>query len=58
MAEALDFSRPNAVPPPVPLVLDPGPHECDAGTMVDQEAFWADLASKPEVERWRAVAGV
>jgi phospholipase C len=63
IAEILDFSAPNASPPAVPTVLDPGPHVCDtpglpAGSMgasaAAEDTFWHQLAATPQLAAFRA----
>lgn len=53
-ATALDFSRPNLVPPDVPSVADPGPHVCGSPGvgMGAEEPFWNELAASPALRSW------
>ncbi|MGZ4436992.1 MAG: alkaline phosphatase family protein [Nocardioidaceae bacterium] len=64
LAESFDFRHPQP-PPPLPLVLDPGPHVCAplptglklAGgkPMGMEDPFWAELASSPLMRGWDAL---
>jgi phospholipase C len=56
LADVLDWTAPNATPPPLPRVADPGPHLCgspDTG-MSAEDPFWRALAESPLVDPWRA----
>lgn len=58
LAEALDFSAPNLVPSPVPLVSDPGPHLC-GGPEPDGyhgDGFWRELKESGTLKPWRNLA--
>ncbi len=66
LAELLDFSAPNLTPPPVPTVIDPGPHVCGtpdlpAGSMgaaaSSEDTFWHELAATPQLAAFRAKVG-
>ncbi len=52
LAAALDFSRPNLVPPALPAVADPGPHLCDTE---EAGSFWHDLAGSPLMRGWQGI---
>ncbi|MEY2402574.1 MAG: phospholipase [Acidimicrobiaceae bacterium] len=57
-AAVLDFSRPNLVPPAMPVVMDPGPHLCgspDIGMAAD-DVMWQELAALPIMRSFEAVA--
>jgi phospholipase C len=57
-ATVLDFSRPNATAPDIPLVLDPGPHLCgspDTG-MAAEDSMWQELAASPMMHSFAAVS--
>lgn len=55
-ASVLDFTKPNLLPPAVPLVVDPGPHICgspDTG-LVASDSIWRQLAASEGMRRWKA----
>ena len=57
LASALDFRRPDASVPLLPVVPDPGPHECGApgiGMAADDDA-WADGLKEMASPAWRHV---
>jgi len=63
LADALDFTAPNLVPSPVPLVVDPGPHLCTGeglavgtGGMGNSDGFWLELKESPLMRYWHNVA--
>jgi phospholipase C len=57
-ATVLDFSRPNLVPPAMPVVLDPGPHICGSPEtgMATDDVMWQELAALPIMRSFEAVA--
>jgi phospholipase C len=56
LAHALDFRRPDTSVPSLPVVPDPGPHQCGApsvGMPGDDEPCWEVLKELVETSGWR-----
>ena len=67
IAQLLDFSAPNRVPPTIAVPADPGPHLCAGGvgaapsgpsamgSGLEGETFWQEMAASPLMKGWGGI---
>ncbi|MBV9485504.1 MAG: hypothetical protein JO246_05555, partial [Frankiaceae bacterium] len=55
LAHSLNFAKPDFSVPNLPVVVDPGPHLCNAPAvgMANHDDFWAPLADYVKHSAWR-----